>query len=526
MSTPTVGEAPAVLSADHMVAHTLLNCVVRELGNARIVDDHLHVLLPHQDRTLRIEVRRRSLTGAHRFTGPVRSGQSELDCRALAELVATELTLATGVGNDEFVEQVASSHEVTETALRHRFADPITDRYLESEQALLLGHRFHPTPKARAAAVGDWRDYAPETGAVVALRYLAVRADHVREEALCGMAAIDDLRPVPPGHRLLPVHPWQFELLRHNTSLAHALRDGVVLDLGTGGPPFRPTSSVRTLAGPHGFLKFSLNVRITNCVRRNARYELASAVALTRLLDTELPDTCRVLREPGYRTLDVGDRELFEGFGVIVREDVSARLAPGETPLLAAAVADEYPLSSAHVSWLVGDDVLGWWREYLRLLVPPVLTAYFEHGVVLEPHLQNVLVCVADDGLPTRMLFRDLEGTKLLPGHHAALLATLPPDVAGPLAYPADQGWQRVAYCLLVNHVAEVAAALADLRPELEPDLWAQVRAELARFPGRPPELRALLAGGPVPAKANLLTRWQRVNDRGAGYVPVRLPLC
>jgi siderophore synthetase component len=54
---------------------------------------------------------------------------------------------------------------------------------------------------------------------------------------------------VPPGHRLLPVHPWQFDLLRHNASLARALRDGVVLDLGTGGPAFRPTSSVRTLAG-------------------------------------------------------------------------------------------------------------------------------------------------------------------------------------------------------------------------------------------------------------------------------------
>jgi siderophore synthetase component len=212
---------------------------------------------------------------------------------------------------------------------------------------------------------------------------------------------------------------------------------------------------------------------------------------------------------------------------VIVREDVTGPLGPGVTPLLAAAVADEYPLSPAHVSRLIdslADDVLPWWRAYLRLLVPPVLTALFDHGVVLEPHLQNVLVGVDGNGWPVRMLFRDLEGTKLLAERHAATLAALPPEVAGPLTYSAGQGWRRVAYCLLVNHVAELLAALADLAPERETDLWRAVTAELARF-GHRAEVRAVLAGGPVPAKANLLTRWQRANDRSAGYVPLRLPL-
>jgi siderophore synthetase component len=94
------------------------------------------------------------------------------------------------------------------------------------------------------------------------------------------------------------------------------------------------------------------------------------------------------------------------------------------------------------------------------------------------------------------------------------------------MTYTAEQGWRRVAYCLLVNHVAEVVAALADLRPDAEPELWAAVRDELAAFPGRPAELRAILAGGPVPAKANLLARWQRSADKQAGYLPLTLPLC
>jgi siderophore synthetase component len=529
MPSSTIGlDRRTTVSADHVVAHTLLNCFIREVAGperqATLVGDELHLRLAWLDRTLRVAVRRRSLAGAHRFTGPVFDGWDELHWRELAERLADELTLATGVVNEEFLAQVAASHEVTEESLRCR---PTGDRYLQSEQSLPLGHRFHPTPKSRS---GGWQAYAPELGAQVRLRCLAARADVVRERTVPGddLSLVDGLRPVPAGYRLLPVHPWQFELLRHNDTLTAALADGRLLDLGTGGPLCTPTASVRTVHCGAGFLKFSLNVRITNCVRKNSAYELAAAVALTELLDT-VDLGFGILREPGYRTVDLGDRELFEGFGLIVREGLARHLRPGVTALLAAAVADEYPLSPAHVSHLVGDRVLAWWRAYLRLLVPPVLAAFFEHGVVLEPHLQNVLVGVTAAGMPAQMLVRDMEGTKLLAAHHTALLAALPAEVAGPMTYTRTQGWQRVAYCLLVNHVAELLAALADLRPDLEAELWSLVRAELAGYHRpdgtRPVQLRAILAGVPVPAKANLLARWQRGADRQAGYLPLTLPL-
>jgi siderophore synthetase component len=93
------------------------------------------------------------------------------------------------------------------------------------------------------------------------------------------------------------------------------------------------------------------------------------------------------------------------------------------------------------------------------------------------------------------------------------------------MTYDAQRGWDRVVYCLLVNHVAELLAALADLHPETEAALWAQVRATIQNYAdehGCPPRLGALLAGAPLPAKANLLTRWERKADREAGYV--RLP--
>ena len=59
-------------------------------------------------------------------------------------------------------------------------------------------------------------------------------------------------------------------------------------------------------------------------------------------------------------------------------------------------------------------------------------------------------------------------------------------------------------------------------------ELWRRARESLAGFArsyGWTPELRALLSGVPLPAKANLKVRWARAADREAPYVPVRNPL-
>ncbi|WP_149038235.1 IucA/IucC family siderophore biosynthesis protein, partial [Kitasatospora sp. MBT63] len=554
---PAAGTAPLpaapLPTAEEAVCHTLLNCLLREVATPEqqsdVTDGAVRIRLPRRGVHLRVRLRRASLLGAHRFTGPVLEERPEgwraLGWRELAEHVRAELTLRTGVPNDEFLDQLASSHRGVQAGLGARPAAG-GDRYLESEQALLFGHRFHPAPKSRSAERGDWRAYAPESRAAFQLRHLAVRPDLLAGESLDRDATdlLDGLRPAPAGYRALPVHPWQYELLRDHPLLRRALARGDLLDLGPGGEPFTATASVRTLHGAGAFLKFSLNVRITNCLRKNAAYELTGAVALTRLLAPALDDLARrfpaatVLREPAFRTLALPgadgrpDLALYEGFGLIVREGVERALRPGVTPLLAAAVADEYPTSSAHISRLLAgagpQEALDWWRGYLRLLVPPVLAAYFDHGVALEPHLQNVLIGVDAAGRPAQVLFRDLEGTKLLPDRNAALLARLPPEVAGPMTYGPQRGWDRVVYCLLVNHVAELLAALADLHPSLEPALWAAVRRTLrdhADEHGCPPRLRGLLAGVPLPAKANLLTRWERKADREAGYIRLPSPL-
>ncbi len=168
-----------------------------------------------------------------------------------------------------------------------------------------------------------------------------------------------------------------------------------------------------------------------------------------------------------------------------------------------------------------------WWRRYLDQVVPAVLHAYFQHGVVLECHLQNVLVGVDREGFPDRVVFRDHEGVKLVAERHRELLASLGPDVPTP-GVTAGYGWQRLQYCLLVNHLLEIAGALAERCPQLADALWPTARAAFAGYDARcggQPELRALSASPTVPAKTNLLLRWQEADGGDSVYTPMENPL-
>jgi len=561
------------VNPDSLTAQSLLNCLVREVSlpeeQVRENDGHLIVRLARSDRLLRLGTRRRSAGPGPRLNGDaaIRLGDAwqPVGWAELTPLIAQELTLATGTPNEEFAAQVRGSHASVAAIMRARAdndagqdqgiaPDPRVATYLSSEQALVAGHRFHPAPKARSGQPGDWLPFAPEAGARFPLRFLAVRREALDADG--DTTAVDRLGapPAPAGYHVLPAHPWQLRLLAGRPWLRQAFRDRVLVDLGDGTRAVVPTSSVRTVYDPVAdvFCKFSLNVRITNCVRKNSWYELSGAVALTELLGPVTADLAArfpgaaVLGEPGYRTAALPDLEAVEGLSVIFREGLGACLTTDVTPLLAAALIEQPCVTTSgppgrqicgepagglfdlrHPDWLVA-----WWEAYVRQVAPPVLHALFAHGIVFEPHLQNVLVGVDADGLPVQAVFRDLEGVKLVTTRHDQALAGLKPEVARALGYDEERGWHRVAYCLFVNHLAEVAAAIADRHPhaaqEFEATLWDRAREVLtwfARDHGRPPQLLALLAGVPLPAKANLRLRWARGADREAAYVSVRNPL-
>ena len=503
-----------MVPADELAATAVLNCLIRELA----LEDGDGWLLPAGGARFRVRGGRWPLAPELASAG----GWQALDLDGVVALAQQELRARTGVDNTTLAAEIADSRDVVAAVLAARqqagpgtWFEPRADPYLRSEQALVAGHRYHPAPKTRGGGPPSrWLPYAPEVGACFPLILLGVPEDLLAGEGDTG--AVDRAwgAAAPTGYRVLPAHPWQVELL--------AARDDRLLHLGRTDELAWATSSLRTvyLPGRDLSLKFSLEVRVTNDIRRLWLRDLRWLAPVDEVLTktfADAPETASMLADRGYRTADLGGEDAYEAHAVLLRDGFGA----GPHPLLAAGISEGFPGSP--LDGLGPDRALEWWRRYVGQVVPPVLHAYFRHGVVLECHLQNVLVGMDADGLPGSAVFRDHEGVKLVAERHGPLLASLGPDVPTP-GVPAAYGWQRLVYCLVTNHLLEIAGAVTERHPQLAVELWPVARRIFAAY-GAQPELRELLSSPEIPAKTNLLLRWLGADGGDSAYTPLRNPL-
>lgn len=535
----------------------------------------LHLRLPLTGERVLTVVDSACATGNYRYLSPMyckAPGKpwALLDWQALAGLLLRELSLKyEQPGNDELLQQIADSVAVTTavlgTARPAPFAPEPLLAFIESEQSLLFGHPFHPAPKSRQGlSPDDVGRYSPEMGARFALHYFAVRREYLLQQSVLAQPCDRIVAAHAPAEIaadedffLLPAHPWQARHLLDQPAIAAALRSDRIRDLGRQGADFYPTSSIRTLFHPDHpyFYKCSLNVRITNCVRKNAIYELEGALQVTRILRAIAPKlrarfpNLAVMEEPAFVSADLqtgdapSDKAITEGLGLILRRGFDGLLLPGVTPLLAGALFGNHiygkarlaevldPLPPRHAGMSREDVAEAWFSRYVGELMHPVLYCYFADGVIFEPHLQNVVIGVAA-GEVHQVFLRDFEGVKLVETRFGAeRLDAISPRAREALWYSAEQGWKRIAYCLFVNNFCEAISQIGAGNPALQTRLWAVVRDHLHRYQNQYGDdasarrINALLAGEAFPGKANLINRFFKRPDRASGYLPVNNPL-
>lgn len=572
--------------------HALLNCLIKEIAiphgamshrwptQRQGLPERLHgiplLIEWSASLSLFVLVDRRSALGSHFYLSDLylwEASSTEWLVPDMGRMIATLLDACQwhdSALNQELCDQVVQSHEVMAGIIEHAIAQPrlspLAD-YRRSEQGLWFGHPNHPTPKAR-----QWSPhllqhrpaYAPEFGATTPLYQfsfpqagLNIQINRLSELEVLPHVA-DQSAAEHDGRVVLSMHPVQAALFRRDSRVAALIEEGVIGDLGANGWHAAATASMRTwyINDHPWFLKGSLNVRITNCVRKNAWYELESTLVIDRImyhlgqLNDPALAALNVAQEPAtvhWAPLE-GDEDLKRWFreqtGMILRENFCRHYSP-ERCLLSASLfardAELVPMVLPFIAEAGGDETGGperlpsarrvqrWFRAYLRTLVSPVLALFFRHGIVMEPHLQNC-VLIHEQGEPQRMLLRDFEGVKLTSDKGVDWLAGEPlrPRVRESMIYSREQGWNRIAYCLFVNHLAEAILALSWQRPALADALWQSTLEELCHarrtLEVETPELDALLEGGPLPCKTNFKLRLMAKADRQAQYVHLPNP--
>ncbi|MFB7504794.1 IucA/IucC family protein [Streptomyces broussonetiae] len=590
------------LAAQCAATENLLRCWVRESDLAAPTSGTLRLPLPASGTSLLVPVRYWSPAGWHRFGPPRFIGAPEsappVDAVTLAALLAREPAHApagtanaqapsttSGPGDDgELAARVADSLRRTAAFVRDRREHPVeaADLFLGAEQALLLGHPLHPTPKSREGLTeAEARLYSPEVHGSFPLHWMAVspsllatdsawteRGRPVPADHLTRRLAGGEL-PLPDGYAALPLHPWQARELRLRASVAALLDTGLLRDLGPSGTAWHPTSSLRTVhrSGAPAMLKLSLGLRITNSRRENLRKELHRGVEVHRLLRTGLSRRWReahpcfdIVRDPAWLAVDDPGGLPVPGLDVMIRHNP---FAPSDDVGCVAGLASPRPVAepggapsrpdsarpmrsrlaqlvarlAARTGRPVGAVATEWFLRYLEQVVRPVLWLDGEAGIALEAHQQNTLLLLDRDGWPAGGRYRDNQGYYFRESRRAELDARLPGIGEHSDTFVSDEVTdERFAYYLAINNVLGLIGAFGSQHLADERLLLAAFRRFLSDLASGPTALRTplprhLLDSPVLRCKANLLTRLRGLDelvgsvDTQSVYVTITNPL-
>lgn len=499
MSAPAVdpdplhGDDPS-LAADHAAIEPLLRAWVRETGTPLPpTGQDARLDLPKQGRALVVPVLHRSAAGWHRF-GRVRdAGDGRfLEHSIVAKLVLREAAMRRGLGPDGADAAIARARDSAGRIAAHlhdRWAhpdDPAGERsFRAGEEALTVGHPFHPAGKGRDESDPvRLRDLSPELRGTLRIHWLGIaRTDLVGEgpgnepvaETLRALAAAEEV-VAPDGRVPLPLHPSQAARLLADGPVARAVADGRIADLGPGTTAWSPTSSLRTLHRDDAawMPKLSLGLRITNSRRENRRGELRLgrhvAVLLPALeaLEGHRPSV-GVLVDGAWASADVDGGE--HGLALALRH---SPLRASDPTIHLGGLTAERPRGGpsrlgAIVRELGGGERAAtaeaarlWVDRLLDVLVLPLLRWHDAHGVGVEAHAQNALVALDGRGLPVRGHLRDGQGWYVARSHarawHARVGELEPPGTE--LAFDDELVARRVEYYLGVNALLGVVGAL------------------------------------------------------------------
>jgi len=487
-----------------------LNALARENHSVQIEaqDGNFTFKLPlSEKRAIHVVLSYYSMLGSHEYHFPAwlisGSDRQTLSTNELIELIVSEPALC-GITTEEqkkkFVDRVLESHTNTNQAvqLSPYKAKLFTNKlnFMTAEQGLLIGHSFHPAPKSREQfTLEDAKRYSPELGGKFQLYWLMVDVNLLSFGSSANVPfyeRISDLVAHEPklsetlvkaksqNKTLLPVHPWQWEVMMNNPSIQEYLESARIKNLGQIGVTWYPTSSTRSLYAPSlpYMLKFSLSVKLTNSIRNLSLKEVIRGTRLNDLFQQQAlvnelgtDSGFQIMQEPAYLGLLDCKGNIIDESLVAFRSNPLEK-NPEQEAVVLATLTQQNPYSGSSLvanrichysdqqSVTISQAAERWFEAYCTHVIIPLFNLQANFGIVFLAHQQNIVMQL-EEGFPVGMYYRDCQGTG-----YTDLAFKLFNDKIGEKQETLENYWNQdkvrryFAYYLIINSTFNVISAI------------------------------------------------------------------
>ena len=422
--------------------------------------------------------------------------------------------------------------------------------FIESEQALILGHSMHPAPKSRTGFVHeDWQKYSPEACGQTQLHYWLVAPEYIAEGTALEQAFSIQLKQEIKWHlseseletlaayahyKLLPLHPWQARYLQSKAWFKSLKAKLKIIDLGEKAWIFSPTTSVRTLASFNApwMLKPSLSVMITNSIRVNLAKECHRGEMTHRLWHSELGrdilkqcPSLKAVNDPAWIAIQL-DGEIIDETICIVRDQP---FIPEQQVTCIASLCQDHPVEERNRFNALFDQIASqqklndkaqiahdWFKTFLNISLSPLMYVYHRYGMAFESHQQNVLVELKD-GWPQWLWLRDNQGFYYIEELAGEILQQFPElhDKAHAVGSKTFVD-ERFSYYFFGNTLFGIINAIGATGFVSEQDLLSVLQQHLFDLLKQYPDsslIQSLLYQPTLPYKGNLLTRLYELDE-------------
>jgi hypothetical protein len=259
---------------------------------------------------------------------------------------------------------------------------------------------------------------------------------------------------------VIPLHPWQLAL---SPVIRELLKRKwiAVLDQRIAAIPLASQRTCRILKT--GFdVKLPAAVTLTGEDRLIYPLNRANAVPFSSLARILLRDSSESSLDFQYDVATIAHADPLIGthLAAIIRAPVKPRTGEVVAPALNlwCGPRQARTLLDLHNR----DEAYKFFRAYCRVLMRGVIDFYARYGMAFEPHLQNVYVAIRD-GMPSRMILRDLDSTILDPDRIRPIARQNGIRLArGTWQHMPTTGGRRLAHAMMYGHLGQVMGYLGE----------------------------------------------------------------